>query len=244
MADSVVIIWLFVAGIVTSIISAVVGMAGGVTLLSIMALFLPWQQLVPIHGIAQLTSNSSRAFYLRQYIVWRIFLPFLVGVPLGAFVAVFLVVQLSSQQVPLLLIALLIFYVLFKPKKMPKIQIPAWSFVFVGVISGFLGILVGATGPLLAVFFLRDDLNKEQIIATKAISQFATHVIKIPSFLFLGFAYQEHWPLIVVLVVAALVGTRMGVFVLGKVNDRLFLWLYQTALFLAAIRILYKVALP
>ena len=63
---------LCVTGLLTSMLSAVVGMAGGITLLSVMLLFFEPLVAIPIHGVVQLVSNSSRTFVQRKHIDWRI----------------------------------------------------------------------------------------------------------------------------------------------------------------------------
>ena len=173
----------------TAIISAVAGMAGGIVLLSIMTFFMSYQTIVPIHGCVQLVSNSTRCWLLRKNISWDIFIPFIIGLPLGTVIAVMLIKSIPSKDYFLLAIALLIFYTLFKPKKMPKLMIPKWCFSFIGFAVGFLGPLIGATGPMMAPFFLRDDLNKEQVVATKSSVQTMGHLIKIPALLL--------WPFVV-----------------------------------------------
>ena len=55
----------------TSVLSAVVGMAGGITLLSVMLLFLEPLAAIPLHGVIQLVSNSSRAVIQRRHRVLR-----------------------------------------------------------------------------------------------------------------------------------------------------------------------------
>ena len=79
------------ASVLTAVISGVVGMAGGITLLSFMTFFLPLQQIIPIHGIVQLTSNSSRCFFLRAKIKKKFFAFFSIGAPLGTLIAFFLI---------------------------------------------------------------------------------------------------------------------------------------------------------
>ena len=225
----------------TSALSGVIGMGGGVVLVSLMTFFMVWREVIPIHGVVQLVSNSSRAFLLKEHIAWSLFFPFLVGSPVGALLAFFVVKDIENPKVALFLIVLLIFYVLFKPKKMPALNIPSWCFVFLGVISGFMGVLVGATGPFLAPFFLRNDLEKQQIVATKAFCQTVTHLSKIPVFLAMGFVYRERWLLIVLLCLAAVLGTRLGVGILSRLPERLFVHLYKGALFIAAIRLIWKI---
>ena len=56
--------FLALAAFVTAVISGVVGMAGGVTLLAAMTLVMPLHVIVPIHGAVQFCSNLSRSFFL------------------------------------------------------------------------------------------------------------------------------------------------------------------------------------
>jgi hypothetical protein len=49
----------------TAILSAVAGMAGGMTLLAVMLLFLPPLAAIPLHGAIQLAANSSRTLIQR-----------------------------------------------------------------------------------------------------------------------------------------------------------------------------------
>ncbi len=53
-------------------LSAVIGMAGGITLLSVMLLFFEPLIAIPIHGVVQLVSNSSRTFVQRKHVDWTI----------------------------------------------------------------------------------------------------------------------------------------------------------------------------
>lgn len=226
--------------ILTSIISGVIGMAGGVTLLSFMTFFLTLEVIIPLHGMVQLFSNSSRTYFLKDKVVKNIFKWFLFGVPTGVFVATYIITLLPSKNIPLALIAILIFYTIFKPKKLPPIIIPTSGFFIVGFLAGILGMLVGATGPFMAPFFLRDDLSKEEIVATKAACQTLVHLFKIPFFIHIGFDYNSYALAIICMTIAAIVGTKLGVILLGKVNDKIFRYLYKTALLIAGGRILYK----
>lgn len=88
---------------------------------------------------------------------------------------------------------------------------------------------VGATGPLIAPFFLRDDLDKEQIIATKAVCQTWGHLLKLPAFLALGFDYRPWLGTLAVLVACVIAGTAVGKWMLGRLSrdrfEQLFLGL-------------------
>ena len=58
--NPIVIILLAVAAFFTAIISAVIGMSGGIVLLSIMTFFLGIEQIVPIHGVVQLVFDNDK----------------------------------------------------------------------------------------------------------------------------------------------------------------------------------------
>lgn len=231
-------IFLFTLSIFTSIISAVVGAAGGIVLLGGMTLVLPVAATIPVHGLTQLLSNSLRTFYLRHNVVLAFFKYFVVGAPLGALLAFYFIKSLPSDKVPLILIVLFILYMVFKPKSMPAIKLKAWQFGLLGLAAGFMGILVGATGPLLAPFFLRDDLTKEEIVSTQACCQTVTHVIKIPVFLGLGFAYLDYQVLILLMFIGTVIGTTLGVKFLKKMNPKVFVYIYKTVLVLVAVKLL------
>ncbi|MEZ4743542.1 MAG: sulfite exporter TauE/SafE family protein [Bdellovibrionota bacterium] len=235
-------IWLILtfSAVFTSVISAVIGMAGGIVLLSIMTFFLDLSTIVPIHGFVQLTSNFSRSLRLRQHIEKRILIPTIIGLPIGTFISTQIIRSVSNKEIFYFLIATLIFYVLFKPKKLPQLKIPFWSFGILAIVVGILGPLIGATGPLMAPFYLRNDLNKEQIVATKASAQMAGHLLKVPAFLYLGFDYSKYLLLILLMSIGVIIGTNVGVSILSKINESTFRLTFRTALFIAACRITYK----
>ena len=68
------------AAFVTSVISAVFGMAGGMILMGLYAAALPVQVAMVLHGVTQLFANGFRAFLLRD----RIYAPGLVWYGAGA----------------------------------------------------------------------------------------------------------------------------------------------------------------
>jgi uncharacterized protein len=219
-------------------------MAGGVVLLSTMTFFLPFNVVVPLHGVVQLVSNSSRCFFLRQHIHKKMTLFFAFGAPLGTWFGVLVLRGLKNNNALLYLLAFLIIYVLFRPKKLPALNIPIKGFFFVGITAGMMAMLIGVTGPLMASFFLREDLTKEEIVATKGATQMISHLSKIVGFISLAFPFIEYWPALTALCCASLIGTKVGVGLLGRVNNDLFKLLYRSALFLALLKILYKILRP
>lgn len=215
-------------------------MGGGILLLSAMTFFMPIQVIIPIHGLIQLISNSTRLLYLKEHIKWRFFFFFIIGLPFGAGLAAWLLKGVVSESLPYLVITILIFYAVFKPKKMPHWEITGWGWTIVGFFTGITGILAGAVGPLIAPFFIRNDLKKEEIVATKASLQMITHFSKIPVFLSLGFKFEDYSYAIGLMAVAAILGTKYGVRILSGVQESTFKMLYKGVLLISGLRLGYK----
>jgi uncharacterized protein len=229
---------LILAALLTSMLSGVVGMGGGVVLLGVMASVLPAASVVPLHGVVQLGSNLTRTVVFLKHVNWRIFryyAPFMVvgvglatlvwsGDKLGGFkpvIGLFIIVFLVSRR--------------YKPAwRNPPILV----YPVLGLCTGFLALFVGATGPFIAPFFLRDDLDKEGVIATKAVCQSAGHVMKIPAFLALGFDFMAHTELLLALVLMVILGTLTGKKLLSYLKQETFTRLFIAILLLLAVRLL------
>jgi uncharacterized membrane protein YfcA len=230
---------LSIATLLTAAISGFTGMAGGVLLLSIMTFFLPLNVIIPVHGMVQLVSNFSRTALLYKYVNRKVVLYFTLGLPIGAFISV-AIYKLLSREIPYTLLSIIIFYAVFKPKKLPSLKIPNYGFFLVGLACGFLGPLIGTIGPFIAPFMIRDDFSKNEIVSTKSALQLLTHVIKFPAFLVLGFNYNEHLSMIIILSVCAIIGTFAGVTILGKLKENIFRNIFKILLVISAVRILYN----
>ena len=60
---------LIFAAFVTSSISAVLGMGGGIILLGIMAILIPeGYMVIALHGVIQLVSNTTRTYVFRNHL--------------------------------------------------------------------------------------------------------------------------------------------------------------------------------
>jgi uncharacterized protein len=234
-------IFMFSLSLFTAVISAATGMGGGVVFLVGINSFLPLTSSIPIHGLIQLKNNALRVFALRAHLNYSICIPFFFGCLGGVLLVTQLAKSMDNKLVPSILILTLVLYSLFKPKKMPQLKIANWAFLPLGFITGFLGIVVGAVDPILSPFFLRDDFSRHQIIANKSFFQVLVHLAKIPVFLYLGFNYVEHWKLILVLVAGGVLGTYLGIRLLDRISQRVFIRTFRSILFLVAIKLAYNI---
>ena len=165
------IIILIIAAFITSSISAVLGMGGGIILLAIMAIIIPnGYMVIALHGLIQLISNSTRTYVFKNHLKSNLIKEFLIGSLLGASISALIIFFLikfynvesaSEIKVDFLkpMIGFFIIWYLFL--KGPKKKKETKSFVKVGSISGLASIFIGATGPLIAPFFLDSNLNKK-----------------------------------------------------------------------------------
>ncbi len=226
---------LVVACFATATISAILGMAGGVTLLGIMTALLPAPVVVPLHGIVQLASNWTRTWAFRRYVRWPILFAFMAPSVAGVAIAANIWADLKLTWFRAWIGAFILFFLVWRRYK-PKLRNPPiWSYAVLGLAAGLLAIFVGATGPFLAPFFLRDDFENEQVIATKAVCQTWLHLLKIPAFLALDFDYVPYAPLLVALAVAVIGGTYFGKHLLSRISKERFVFWFQLVLAILAV---------
>ena len=225
----------------TSALSSATGMGGGVLLFTVMTLYFPINVIIPIHGIIQFFNNFLTLNLLKEHLKKSLMIPFLIGSIPGIIIAAFLVDKIIQTSTPQIIILCLIIYSLFRPRRLPDLELQHKNFIWVGFITGFLGIIAGAIDPVLAPFFVRKDLTKEEVIANKAAMQAIVHFAKIPVFLSLGFNYVPFLTFCLITNVACFFGTRFGILMLRKMSETVFLRVFKVALGLTGLRMLYKV---
>ena len=218
-------------------ISGFLGMGGGIFLLTVLFLCgLDAAVVIPVHALVQLTSNSTRVVLFRQVVRGSAFLVFaLCALPfplLGLAIAGYLDAEMTR-----VLIGALVLFATWKPKGWRVGWRERSAFATVGVIAGTLGVVVGATGPLIAPFFLREGWRKEEIIATKAACQVFVHIQKIVAFGLVGFAFAEELPRVVPLALMVVLGTWVGKKVLRRITEKQFRLAYRLVLTGLALRL-------
>ena len=241
---------LIIAAFITSSISAVLGMGGGIILLGIMAILIPeGYMVVALHGVIQLFSNTTRTYIFRKHIVKNIVKQYFFGAITGALISMIIIlvlVQIFNVQsaneikVEILkpLIGIFIIWYLFLKKKSKDKNTK--SFLLVGGIGGLSSIFIGAVGPLIAPFFLNKNLTKENIIANKAACQIITHSTKIPLFIyFFKVNYIEQYSILIPLIIAVFIGTNFGKKILNFIPEKTFIKLFRFTLFLIALKLIF-----
>ncbi len=223
-----------------AILSGATGVGGGILLLGGMTLFLPASIILPLHSVIQFVSNFSRMLMNRSGVKWRITRQFFLGIFFGALPGFWIVEKLQTQAYPIILgVAILV--LTWMPKSNPLsrlLKIPG-KFFFLGSINTFASIFVGATGPFVMPFFLREKLSKEELVATEASCQTLTHGIKIFVFSFAGFSYVQNGILLTAALIPTIAGTYVGKKILLKIPEKQFRITLKILLSLLAIRLLF-----
>ena len=217
------------------------GMGGGIILLIGMNVVYPLNICVPIHGLIQFGNNGFRVYKLKSFIRFKICLFFVIGALLGVLFLFRLFKLFNLEIVGYLCILTLCLYTVFKPKKLSTPKLNQWGFFTLGIITGSLGMVIGATGPLLAPFFLREEWSQQEIVANKSFCQFVIHFLKFPFFISLGFEYFSYKNEIIILVLGGFIGSYIGVKLLSYIEKEKFVFIYKTILFFVSLRLLYKV---
>ena len=83
---------LIAAAFITSSISAVLGMGGGIILLGIMAIIIPeGYMVIALHVIIQLISNTTRTYVFKDFIKKNLIKEFLVGSFIGVSLSILII---------------------------------------------------------------------------------------------------------------------------------------------------------
>lgn len=232
---------LAVAALATAALSALVGLAGGTVLLAVMLLFYDPLVVIPLHGLVQLVSNASRTWIQRRHveaaIVWRYALLLLPAGYVG-----YAVLRSLPPDAARALIGVFVLVATWAPRWLligthPERLHRLGRFVALGGVVGMVNTTVGATGPLVAPFFLGIGLERRQVIGTQAACQSLGHLAKLVIFGSMGFAFADFAAPLAWLCAAVVAGTWLGSQALGRVSERLFVRLYKLVLTAVALRL-------
>ena len=214
---------LAVSALVTSFISGILGMAGGMILMGILLALMPLASAMMLHGITQLASNGWRALMWRREVDWRVFRGYLYGaIVTTIFFA--LVKFVVSKPIALVAMGLTPFLTLALPEKLHLNVERRGHATACGIICSALSLTAGVSGPILDIFFVRSKMGRHAVIATKAMTQSLSHIMKIAYFG--AFVSVEgasvHPALGAMMVLLAFTGTSLSKHVIARMNDQSF----------------------
>ncbi len=231
---------LAVVAVITSFISGIFGMAGGMLLMGFLLMMLPVPVAMVLHGVIQIAANGWRSYLWRHHINWKVVAEFGLG-------SVFSLLVFSSlafvppKSMVLLVIGLTPFIALSVPQSIaPNIEMRGQAFA-AGAIGGALQLVSGVTGPILDIFYVRTGMSRQMNVSTKSAAQVMGHIVKVVYFggLIANPAGRdlEQWLVMAYAALFAIVGTNLSRRVLDRLSDRQFY--YWTRRVILAIGVVY-----
>jgi uncharacterized membrane protein YfcA len=230
---------LAVVAVVTSFISGIFGMAGGMLLIGFLLVLLPVPVAMVFHGVIQIAANGWRAWLWRHHVKWSVVLKF------GSGAVASLVVFSFFDFVPdkalvLMTLGLTPFVALSVPRTIaPDIERGGQAFL-AGAIGGAMQLVAGITGPLLDIFYVRTGMTRQVNVATKAAAQVLGHLTKVAYFgaMIANPAGRdfEQWLVMAYAACFAVLGTTLSRSYLDRMSDKQFYhWTRRVILALGAV---------
>ncbi len=227
------------AAFCTSALTSVVGAGGGTALIALMLQVMSPAAAIPVHGVVQLASNTTRVFLFWSHMAWPIIARFASLMPFGVALGLWLFQGLPKEVIQILIGCVVLLTLATRQlERFRGKDLPLWAFVPVGFVTGTLNMIVGVVAPILGVLVIRNDLTKEQVVGTLGFFGFVGNLLKIAGFTLIGFSFVEYGPTMLCMIPAAIIGTRVGRTVLSNVNDRYFVIAFRIMLIALALKLI------
>jgi len=211
------------AAFVTAIISGIFGMAGGMIFMAVITIFLGVSEAMVVHGAVQGVSNASRSYLLRGDIRWDVLGYKLIGA-VPVIIILFFVSYIPNKKLLFLLLGLLPL-ILWLPRGWMQgdAEKPAHA-ILCGVVVMTLNISAGVAGPALDFFYVKTGLTRQEIVSTKAVTMFVSHLVKIgyfgiPLIQATGLGTLPPLWVFAAAIPCIILGTYLGTIVLHKLDD-------------------------
>jgi uncharacterized membrane protein YfcA len=208
-----------IAVLFTSTLSGVFGMAGGLVLLAALLTVLPVATAIAVQGAIQIVANGSRAILSRKYIDWRILGMICVGLVVAA-ILLFILRYTPDLATVCIAIGLMPILVWIPRDWLALDASKPLHALLCGLFGGGLNLAVGVSGPTVDIFFIRTQMDRRTIVATKAATQVVSHAAKV---VFYGAAASAmvagDWLIVLVAAPFAIAGTNLGYHILQRLSD-------------------------
>src|SRR5690349_11689611 len=204
--------------VLSSFISGVFGMAGGMVLLGVILVYFDVATGMVLFSLIQLATNGWRSLHWRQFVLWPIFIWYVVGAILS-FAMMRTVAFVPDKALVYLLLGAMPFMVEALPASLrPNIEWRGVSFI-TGVLTTVIQFLAGVGGLFLDIFFQKSRLDRKTTNATKAITQTFSHVLRAVYFGSLSGVGDLSVSIWAPAMALALVGAMLAPFVLERMTD-------------------------
>src|SRR5580704_6943590 len=225
--------------VLSSFVSGVFGMAGGMILLGVLLNYLDVAAGMIFFSIVQLFANGWRALHWRRYVLWPIFGWYVLGAGI-AFTLMFAISFVPNKAIVYLTLGLMPFAIEVLPATLrPNIEWRGVPFV-TGVLTTVIQVLAGVGGLFLDIFFQKSTLDRKTTNATKAVVQSLSHVVRAGYFGSLsGLASVPKWAL-APSILLAIGATSLAPLVIERMTDHGFRQWTRAIIFAVSVVYLFR----
>ncbi len=211
---------------ITSVISGVFGMAGGLILMTVLLNLMSLQAAMAVHAGIQMVANGWRCFLWRGHIVWHV-LPFYIAGMAAGLIAISFIKYVPDKAVALIVMGSLPLLAMLAGKTLTlSITNKTQTFCAAACLT-FIQMTAGVVGPLLDLLYNNAPLTRQQIVSTKAFTQTAMHLVRLVYFgalvpLLTG---TSQWPeglkpeFMLLFMAASIAGTSAAAMLLHRLSD-------------------------
>ena len=202
-----------------SFLSGVFGMAGGMVVIGVLLIYFDVATAMILFSIIQLTANGWRAFQWWSFVRWDILWLYCVGGAV-AFAALRFIEFIPDKALVYLLLGLMPFAVEVLPASWrPNIEWRGVPF-FTGLFTTIIQFISGVGGVFLDIFFQKSVLDRKTTLATKAMAQSASHVLRLAYFVSLaGFGTGLEVIPVLAAMALAIGGTMLAPYIIERMTD-------------------------
>ncbi|SIQ27363.1 Sulfite exporter TauE/SafE [Alkalispirochaeta americana] len=192
----------------TSFVAAVIGFGGGMLLIAILPVFLSPGLIIPVHGITQLASNSSRLLFSFTHVRWTLLPRFLAGSLAGALVFGYFLSNIPIRYLPVAIGS----YILLTlwSRRFSSLAGKYENYYVIGFIQTGLGLVVGSAGPLSLSLLTKKLKTKDEIIATSSMFLTISHFAKIPVYSAIATGLTSALGITTAMVIGSILGSFAG----------------------------------
>lgn len=221
---------------VAAVFNAAFSAGGALIILGITSTVLPIQAIVPIHSTLLIGSTVTRMILFRDFIDWKIVVPFFCGSLVGAALGARVYVELPDAVIASAIGALML-VALWLPQVSWRPRVPH-PWVIVGFLHSLFSTLF-AYGAVMHAVILHTRLKRREIVGTMAGALSGMGVFKISGYLLYGFDYTPYLWMIASSLAVGFVGTAIGKRLGDKLPEDRFRLAFRILITITAIRLIY-----
>jgi len=213
----------------------------------IIGFFLGATAIAPVTTVGGIFGNLERVIAYRNRIHWGIVFWEAPGAIVGSVIGAFTLAQIQVEWigifVALFLIGSALNYFLknLKPSSetpQPQFLIQTWYFLPAGFIYAILSGIIGSMGSILAPMYIGFGLQKEELLATQALTRAIIHIVKVFAYFFFGILVSQHIIYGLVTGLTAIPGNWLGHLALQRISEMQFRQLVMVFILVSGLIIL------